>query len=119
MILGLAVLQLVLFFFVVPETLWVEDDAPFISTEYYAASSKVKGGHEHVETASPTAPSLGRGHVGAFYMPWKDPIEYMRISLSPILLVSTPQLFNKPLFPLSSPATVTPRSALASPLLGT
>ncbi|ORY73633.1 major facilitator superfamily domain-containing protein [Leucosporidium creatinivorum] len=86
LILGLACLQLALFFFIVPETLWVEDEAPFTSTEYYVTTTKVKGEHEHIEAPEPAAPSLGRGHVGALYMPWKDPVEYLRICMSPILM---------------------------------
>ncbi|WWC61522.1 uncharacterized protein I303_104106 [Kwoniella dejecticola CBS 10117] len=99
LILGLAVLQFGAFFFVVPETLWNQDDeAPMhnlgatanpesqaASGDYDGKDCDVKAVTEHVEQA-PNNNVFAPGHVGAAWMPWKRPGEYLRITLSPILI---------------------------------
>jgi MFS family permease len=82
-ILGLAGLQLILFFFVVPETLWVEDQT---GTDAGSFNEDVKSGEEQrIETA---AAVVKKGHCGSAWMPWQRPGEYTRLFMSPIIMVN-------------------------------
>jgi MFS family permease len=74
-LLGLGGLQLVLFFFFVPETQWVEGEAP-------AAESDKDIEHREVAAAE--------GRVGAAFYPWQRPGEFLRICLGPMAMVSRP-----------------------------
>ncbi|WVW83541.1 hypothetical protein I302_105562 [Kwoniella bestiolae CBS 10118] len=97
LILGLAVVQLAAFFFIVPETLWIEtEETPMgvaltnTGSELQQVSSDGKDYDskaitEHVEETHHSF-TTRNGHVGAAWMPWKRPKEYLAISLSPILM---------------------------------
>ncbi|WWC90310.1 uncharacterized protein L201_005243 [Kwoniella dendrophila CBS 6074] len=97
LILGLAAVQLAAFFFIVPETLWNQhEDAPVQDTVALGESERRQGSSdgkdydskgitEHVEEAQYQA-GLQGGHVGAAWMPWSRPGEFLAISLSPILM---------------------------------
>ncbi|WVQ61881.1 uncharacterized protein L199_000014 [Kwoniella botswanensis] len=97
LILGLAVVQLAAFFFIVPETLWIEsEDTPMAVAPVQSGSdlqqvSSSNNDHddkaiaEHVEDTI-QSPGVRQGHVGAAWMPWKRPGEFLAISLSPILM---------------------------------
>ena len=82
---GLAALQLVLFFFFVPETLWIADDAPVQETPVELADSQDK--NVAVQAEHGQAAVLPTGHVGAAWMPWSRPSEYLGVVMSPILMV--------------------------------
>lgn len=87
-ILGMAGLQLALFFAFVPETLWNEA-APSTHTPVPHPVSD-KSADDQVE--QPGAMSYNSapagGWVGSAWMPWERPGEYLQIFLSPILMVS-------------------------------
>lgn len=93
LILGMAGLQLVLFFFLVPETLWVVDETPQVNSGHALASSSdgdnveserdVKGQPSHVEASQ----SELTGHCGVAWYPWERPGEFFAIFMSPILMV--------------------------------
>jgi MFS family permease len=99
-VLGLAGLQLAMFFLLVPETLWIEDARPptqeHAPTELQAVTSghdaKSKGCEgQHIEEGSVVPQlqtSVPAGHCGPAWMPWQRPREYFRIFMSPILMVS-------------------------------
>mgnify|MGYP002718906708 CR=1 FL=1 len=89
LILGLAGLQFVLFFIIVPETLWNPDVETALTLTSGSTLEDDKGVEQHVESASPASSPTTSGHVGAAWMPWQRPAEYMRIVLSPVLMVST------------------------------
>ncbi|WRT64448.1 uncharacterized protein IL334_001380 [Kwoniella shivajii] len=93
-ILGLAVIQFLAFFFIVPETLWnVEENTAMPSSahpalELTSSDHKIddgKGSSEHVEEA-PHSAHIPTGRVGPAWMPWKRPGEFGAICLSPILM---------------------------------
>ncbi|BGP44660.1 hypothetical protein JCM10450v2_000474 [Rhodotorula kratochvilovae] len=100
LVLGLAGLQLALFFFIVPETLWnerpvadegVAPQGPGAKTASPTSStvdaSKPAFDEERVEMAAiPVGSATSEGHVGAAWMPWRRPGEFLRVFLSPILM---------------------------------
>ncbi|KAE8541563.1 hypothetical protein D1P53_002926 [Cryptococcus gattii VGV] len=102
LVLGLAVVQCLLYFFVVPETLWNEDfstplqgiDAqPFAPSspspqprESYNKDDSSKPVIKHLEEVH-EAPTVVPGHVGPAWMPWKRPMEYLKVCLSPFLML--------------------------------
>lgn len=100
LVLGLAVVQCLLYFFVVPETLWNEDfSTPLQSTdaqptapspepsESYNKDDSSKPVIRHLEEAHQD-PMTMQGHVGPAWMPWQRPMEYLQVCLSPFLMVS-------------------------------
>lgn len=101
LVLALAGLQLVLFFFVVPETLWIPtptvDEAPSPGTAVKGNSptpsmldtaKPIACEEEHLEMASvPGGQAAGAGHVGAAWMPWRRPVEFLRVCFSPVAMV--------------------------------
>ncbi|GAA6049562.1 hypothetical protein JCM3770_000849 [Rhodotorula araucariae] len=100
LVLALGGLQLALFFFLVPETLWNEQPAADAATVPCAPMEKVASSMsstadpskpafdaEHVEMSSiPVSSTLRVGHVGAAWMPWRRPAEFLRVFVSPILM---------------------------------
>lgn len=103
LVLGLAAVQCLLYFFVVPETLWNEDFStslqgieaqPFapsspspLPRESYNKDDSSKPVIKHLEEVH-EAPTVVPGHVGPAWMPWKRPMEYLKVCLSPFLMVS-------------------------------
>lgn len=100
LVLGLAGVQCLLYFFIVPETLWNEDfstplqdtDAQPIApspepSESYNKDDSSKPVIRHVEEAH-EGPTVVPGHVGPAWMPWQRPMEYLHVCLSPFLMVS-------------------------------
>lgn len=80
-------------YFVVPETLWIEDPAgtPAEQSEQEKMDAAAKGKSdpsEHLEIAQ-APPRVIAGHVGHDWMPWTRPGEYLKICLSPITMVSS------------------------------
>jgi MFS family permease len=98
-ILGLAGLQLVLFFFLVPETQWVEDAAPGAAPANLASLPGLSTGDK--ASGPPEDPGkrdqpmhidahgehLGAGHVGVAWYPWQRPGEYLKMFFGPILML--------------------------------
>ena len=96
-ILGLAGLQLILFAMLVPETMWHQDDTlPAASDAMPCNDGKmqtmhVEDGNKHEDLhIEDVASEHDRGHVGPAWMPWAQPLEYIQISIGPILMVSLP-----------------------------
>ncbi|OWZ59582.1 hypothetical protein C356_00867 [Cryptococcus neoformans c45] len=99
LVLGLAGVQCLLYFFIVPETLWNEDfstplqdtDAQPIApspepSESYNNDDSSKPVIRHVEEAH-EGPTVVPGHVGPAWMPWQRPMEYLHVCLSPFLML--------------------------------
>jgi MFS family permease len=91
---GMAGLQLALVFFLVPETLWIEDAASqehAFGTPYNNSGSHIEGEVEakaveqHVERSS--GPAIKSGHIGVAWYPWQRPGEFFRIFISPITML--------------------------------
>jgi hypothetical protein len=92
-VLGFAVLQLILFVFLVPETLWNEDETPISMSNVSSnllATTETHGKQvvEHVQLENGQQRNIRSGRVGAAWMPWKRPGEFAKIFMSPILMVS-------------------------------
>jgi len=109
-ILGLAGLQLILYFFLVPETQWIEDAPPAMTTTLPATESTDRKGsalehehHEHVKTEHDNhvghhhdrhepmhidahGEHVGAGHVGVAWYPWSRPGEFLRMFFGPIVM---------------------------------
>lgn len=95
---GLAGLQLVLFYFIVPETLWVQDYPASTSTAMdtvepesvgngnIESESQSKAIEERIEDSRGSG-SVDQGHCGAAWYPWHRPGEYFALFLSPINMV--------------------------------
>jgi hypothetical protein len=90
--LAFAGLQLILFVFVVPETLWIEHDSDQDGKRGadLARQRIEEFGMESDGVATPVddiyrPPKSGR--TGAAWMPWHRPAEFGRIWMSPILMV--------------------------------
>lgn len=97
-ILGMGGLQLALFFFLVPETLWNEEQSalhghhemalgkntPPQAGSHLEGESDVK--RDDVQVDYPVA-ATSNGRVGPAWYPWQRPGEYLKIFISPILMV--------------------------------
>ncbi|TXT06171.1 hypothetical protein VHUM_03644 [Vanrija humicola] len=76
LVLGMYGLQFIMFFFLVPETMWNEDDNDQIA-DSISDGEKAGAVTTHIE---------GNGHVGAAYWPWQRPGEYLSVFLSTIIM---------------------------------
>lgn len=81
-VLGLYGLQLILFYFVVPETMWNEEDS---GNESHNEADKALPVHVEGEKVAP-APPQRSGHVGVAWWPWQRPREYLSMIISPIIM---------------------------------
>lgn len=89
-ILGLGGLQLILYFFLVPETQWVEDTTAIPQSVTGDKDTIIHAAHEEVAHINEHGVENVRGgHVGVAWYPWQHPREYMRICFGPIIMVST------------------------------
>ncbi|KAL1409390.1 hypothetical protein Q8F55_003373 [Vanrija albida] len=84
-VLGLYALQLILFFFVVPETMWNEEAA---DTDSHAEADKPPAEHVDAAAAEKSAPGpIARsGRVGVAWWPWQRPREYLSLLVSPVIM---------------------------------
>lgn len=87
--LAFAGLQFILFFFIVPETLWIEhesdqDGKTGAELSRQRTEDIARGKDTDDEYDLDSAPKGGRR--GAAWMPWHRPSEYMRLTTSPILM---------------------------------
>jgi len=122
-VLGLAGLQLAMFFLLVPETLWIEDTAPASHEHAATEMQPVPADHDvksksfedrHIEegTSVPALHAgLPTGHCGPAWMPWQRPGEYFRIFMSPILMlhyftISIPSIYYGSIFAWSVGITI-------------
>lgn len=95
-VLGLAGLQAILIFFLVPETLWIEDEIPgsvsptatvIGSDQAQVDKGNVKGGTEqHMIEMTPNH-GVRSGHCGPAWMPWQRPGEFLSLLMGPILMM--------------------------------
>ena len=93
-ILGMAGLQLALFFAFVPETLWNEGAPSSQAAVPPPATDKsVDDQIEQPGAISYDHASVG-GRVGSAWMPWERPGEYLQIFLSPIFMVSHSRILS-------------------------
>lgn len=107
LITGLAVLQLLLFFFIVPETQWVIDEpASVIAMHSQAIGDSKKAGDEFFEMAPGDMRHAEVGHTGVTWYPWQRPREFCQLIVGPILMVSTlPDILGLPVGSLSADYT--------------
>lgn len=127
--LALCGLQFLLYLFIVPETLWVEDDHSAMAMESVSdsvATGGEKGVHGHAETVQvddieansgkqshqPTMAShVVSGHTGVAWYPWARPAAYLQMLLSPIAMlrffvITVPSFYYGSLFAWSVGITV-------------
>ncbi|KLT40406.1 MFS general substrate transporter [Cutaneotrichosporon oleaginosum] len=99
--LALCGLQLILYFFIVPETLWVEAESKVEEIELD------KGVYAQTEVATP----YGAGRTGVAWYPWARPREYLGLLWSPIAMlrfaaITLPSFYYGSLFAWSVGLTV-------------
>lgn len=98
-ILGMAALQFLLFFFLVPETLWVKEGEKAIESAADGNESEKEDTHKNMPPLAlrltdytsgyDTAAGSVRphhGHVGAAWMPWQRPGHFLQVMASPIIM---------------------------------
>lgn len=127
--LGLGGLQFIMFFFLVPETLWVED-TPGTGEERieeekdrHAASTETKDTIAHLEAHPHIHGAMGHGstgHVGAEWMPWHRPAEYLLLCVSPVamlryIVIIVPSFYYGLLFAWMVGITVVTPQTLGAP----
>jgi MFS family permease len=119
---GMAGLQLALFFLVVPETLWVEDEYPLQAeslppTSNHSGSNiegeiETKAHGQHVEHSPVRATSaIKSGHTGMAWYPWQRPGEFLKIFVSPITMlrfisITVPSIYYGSVFAWSVGITI-------------
>lgn len=86
--LGLAFLQLALFFFVVPETLWTPTFSPVARLESQEDQEESSKELSAAQTQDYTLDqSVTEGKVGPAWMPWSRPKAFLSLITAPILMV--------------------------------
>jgi MFS family permease len=118
---GMACFQLALFFLIVPETLWVEDESGATSEAPPPASIRAgsnieaevdaKASEQHFEHSPVRTAHVRSGHNGVLWYPWQRPAEFLHIFLSPITMlrfisITIPSIYYGSIFAWSVGMTI-------------